>query len=373
MNNSSVIIQQIQALMDAAVDAVVLIDHSGRIEAVNRTLERLFGWPADQLRGANISQLMPEPDRSAHDQYIARYLRSSLPHIIGTGRNVQALRRDGSTFPAHLSVGRVAGAGPTQFIGFIRDLTDQQRQEEQTRLLNERLVQVARLATMGEMAAGIAHEINQPLAAIANYARASERFLESPSPDQVDVLEAVRAIAGEAMRAGEIVRRLRHVVRGDTEARESTTMQSLVEELQSVCLADARASDTLLQFRLPSDLPELYIHRVQVMQVLLNLIRNALDSLARDPPGNREILVRGHRTETGDCEIAVCDNGPGVNPEIIDRMFEPFRSTRPDAPGLGLPMSQTIAQAHGGSVRHQLLQTRGACFILTLPPAQGPA
>src|SRR5690606_3242696 len=149
-------------------------------EAVNHALEQLFGWPAHQLCGANVSQLMPEPDRSAHDGHLARYLRSGIPHIIGTGRDVQALRRDGSTFPAHLSVGRVAGAGPTQYIGFIRDLTDQRRQEGEAHQLNDRLVQVARLATMGEMAAGIAHEINQPLTAIANYARASERFLESP-------------------------------------------------------------------------------------------------------------------------------------------------------------------------------------------------
>lgn len=364
-------LQQIQAVMDAAIDAVILIDHTGRVEAVNRALEHMFGWPAQQLCGADVRQLMPEPERSAREQCIAHFLRTGDAPALAEDRELPALRRDGSTFKAHLSLGQVAGASPPRFIGFIRDLTGQRREEEEARQLKERLVQVARLATMGEMVAGIAHEINQPLTAIANYARASERFLESPTPDLDDVREAVQAIAAEALRAGEIVRRLRRMVRGDGEARETTTMQALVEELQSVALADARLNHTRLAFHLAPDMPQLFVHRVQVMQALLNLIHNALESLGQDPEGNREILVRGRRTETGDCELSVCDNGPGVDPVILDRMFEPFRSTKPNGTGLGLPMSQTIAQAHGGNVRHHPNLPRGACFILTLPPAEG--
>ncbi|HUG73455.1 MAG TPA: PAS domain S-box protein [Steroidobacteraceae bacterium] len=360
-------VQQIQAVMDAAVDAVVLFDLTGRVEAVNRALERMFGWPAQQLCGGNVRQLMPEPERSAHDGCIAKLLRTGGLPILA--RELPALRRDGSTFPAYLSLGQVTGADPSQFIGFIRDLTDRRRGEENARQLNGRLVQVARLATMGEMVAGIAHEINQPLTAIANYARASERFLESPTPDLADVREAVQAVAAEALRAGEIVRRLRRMVRGSAEARQTTTVQALVEELQSVALADARVNHTRLGFHLAPDMPQLFVDRAQVVQLLLNLIHNALESLAQDPASNREILVRGRRTETGDCELSVCDNGPGVAPEILDRMFEPFRSTKPNGTGLGLPMSQTIAQAHNGSVRHQPGLPRGAYFVLTLPPA----
>ena len=211
---------QLLAVMDAAVDAVILIDGSGSIQAFNRAAERIFGWRADEIHGRNVSLLMPEPDRSAHDGYLTRYLATGHSRVIGVGRDMLAQRRDGSTFPIHLSVGHVAGSEPAQFVGFIRDLTAQRQEEEQARTSTERLMNVSRLATMGEMAAGIAHELNQPLSAIANYAYASERFLNLPQPDLEETREAVREIAAEALRAGVIIRRLRHIVRGNDDKRE---------------------------------------------------------------------------------------------------------------------------------------------------------
>jgi two-component system sensor kinase FixL len=223
---------------------------------------------------------------------------------------------------------------------------------------------------MGEMAAGIAHEVNQPLTAIANYAFAAERFLAFPEPDLAEAREALREIAAEAQRAGEIIRRLRRLVRGSDETCERAQVHELVEELRSVCLADARANDTHMRFDLQPGLPVLYVHRMQITHLLLNLIRNALESVAADPPGSREVVVQGRCNNTGECEITVCDNGAGVAPQIRDRMFEPFRSTKPNGTGLGLPMSQTIAQAHGGTLRHEPVSPRGARFVLTSPAAE---
>jgi two-component system sensor kinase FixL len=362
---------QLLAVMDAAVDAVILIDCTGRIEAINRSGERLFGWSSAELAGCNVSVLMPEPYRSAHDGYLARYLATGDSHIIGTGRELQAQRRDGSVFPAHLSVGRVAGVDPPQFVGFIRDTTAQHAHiawvQEEARRSGERLMHVSRMATMGEMAAGIAHELNQPLTAIANYARASERFLSQPQPDLAEVREAVGEIAGEALRAGEIIRRLRQLVRGGDDAREQTSLNALIEELRVLTVADARMHNTRIRFELQPGLPPLSMHRTQIMQALLNLIRNALEALAGDSTQQREIVVRTRLTVAGDCEVAVCDNGPGVTAEIRDRMFDPFHTTKQKGTGLGLPMTRTIAQAHGGSVRYEPAAPCGACFILTLP------
>lgn len=357
---------QLFAVMDAAVDAVILIDHLGHIQAFNRAAERLFGWSAGEMLGRNVSLLMPEPDRSAHDQHLARYLQTGVAHIIGSGRELEAQRRDGSRFPIHLSVGQVGGSEPPQFVGFIRDITA----ETEARRSSERLMNVSRLATMGEMAAGIAHELNQPLTAIANYARAGERFLAMPDPDLDETREAVREIAAEALRAGAIIRQLRQLVRGGEHTRERLTINDVIEELRLLTQADARAHDTRLRFELLEDIPEIFVHRVQITQVLLNLIRNALESLAHDATGTREIVVRCRRAETGECEITVCDNGPGVSPQILDRIFDPFRSTKPNGTGLGLPMSRTIAQAHGGAVQYQAVAPRGACFTLTLPAAE---
>lgn len=356
--------------MDAAVDGVVLIDHLGRIEAVNRAAERLFGWSAAEMLGRNVGLLMPAADRGEHDGHLARYLRTGQAHIIGVGRELEAQRRDGSRLPIHLSVGRVGDTDPPHFVGFIRDITA----DTEARRSSERLMHVSRMATMGEMASGIAHEINQPLTAIATYARAAERFLAQPDPDNLEeARNALHEIAAEALRAGVIIRRLRQLVRGGEDQRENLTVNEVIEELRLLTLADARAHDTRLRFELAADVPGISANRVQITQVLLNLIRNALESLAQDMPGAREIVVRSRRSGTGDCEIAVCDNGPGVSPDIMDRMFDPFRTTKPRGTGLGLPMSQTIAQAHGGRVHYHALTPRGACFTLTLPAAEAAA
>jgi two-component system sensor kinase FixL len=357
---------QLLAVMDAAVDAVILIDHAGHIQAFNRAAERMFGWDADDVVGRNVSLLMPRPDRDAHDEYLARYLASGIPRIIGVGRKLQAQRRDGTLLPVHLSVGRVEGVGPPQFVGFIRDLTE----EEEARRSSERLMHVSRMATLGEMAAGIAHELNQPLTAIANYAHASQRFLNRPEPDLEETRDAVREIAVEALRAGTIIRRLRSLVRGGEDPRELVSPQDVIEDVRQLTLADARAHDTQLRFDISEDAPQIFVHRVQIIQVLLNLIRNALESVEGNAPGNREIVVNSRKAGNGDCEIAICDNGPGVAAEILERMFDPFRTTKLRGTGLGLPMSRTIAQAHSGSVTFQPCQPRGACFSLTLPAAE---
>lgn len=360
---------QLIAVMDAAVDAMVLIDVTGAVLAFNPAAERIFGWPAEEVVGRNVSMLMPEPDRSAHDRYLARHVATGESRVMGISRELQAQRRDGTVFPIHLSIGRVAGSNPVQFVGFIRDVSAERDNEERARASQERLMHVSRMATMGEMAAGIAHEINQPLTAIANYAHATGRFLNMAEPDIDEAREAVREIAAEAMRAGEIIRRLRHLVRGRDDAREYLLAGELIDELRLLTQADARVHDTRLRFDLLQS-PQLHVSRIQITQVLLNLIRNALESLAGDAPGSREIVVRCRRAESGDCQIAVCDNGPGVAPQIADRMFDPFLTTKRHGTGLGLPMSQTIAQAHGGNVRHVPVEPRGACFVLTLPATQ---
>jgi len=360
---------QLLAVMDAAVDAVVLIDHRGAVLAFNRSAERMFGWNAAEIQGRNVSLLMPEPEGIGHDACLARYLATGVSQVIGVGREMQARRRDGTLFPVHLSVGRVAGSEPAQFVGFIRDITAQQLEQDRARRSGERLMHVARMATMGEMAAGIAHELNQPLTAIANYAYAGERFLAMQPPDLGETREAMREIASEALRAGAIIRKLRQLVRSNDDQREYLRAEDFIEDLRLLTQADARIHDTRIVFDLRGS-PLLHVNRIQVTQVLLNLIRNALESLMRDAPGQREILVRCRRVESGDCEITVCDNGRGVAPEILDRMFEPFHSTKRGGTGLGLPMSQTIAKSHGGTVRYEAAQPRGACFLLTLPAAE---
>ncbi|MFO7324192.1 MAG: ATP-binding protein [Pseudomonadota bacterium] len=351
-------INDLHRVLDAALDAVVVFDHAGCILFANKATERLFGWSAADLHGTGILRLLPE-------------VESLLQQRTDVNQEAQALHRDGTVIPVRVAIGRVAGSGAPRHVAFLHDLSERKEEEERTRLMNERLMNVARLATMGEMAGGIAHELNQPLTAIANYALAAERLLDSPDSDLEDVHVALREIVAEAMRAGEIIRRLRSLARSDDNAPcEVTSVGEFIEELRAICLADARAHRARLSFELQPDLPPLLVHRMQIAQVLLNLLRNALEALADEPPEARLVTVTCRRTPEGDCEIAVRDNGPGVSETILERLFEPFRSTKPNGVGLGLPMCRTIAEAHGGSLRHEPASPRGARFVLTLPAAE---
>jgi two-component system, LuxR family, sensor kinase FixL len=377
----------LDALLEAAVDGIVMIDHVGRISAFNRSAERLFGYSSAELIGQNVSVLMPEPWRSEHDEYLARYARTQIPHIIGVGREVEGLRKDGSRFPAFLSVGRVADCEPPRFVGFVRDMTverqalasiqaerdlaiTRRQQEQDARRLHERLTHVSRMATMGEMAAGIAHELNQPLSAIATYARACERFLKSAEPDLPETLSSLNEISLEAMRAAEIIRRLRQLVSARPSERAPTQINELVQDLSVLMQADARVHKTQIDFDLTPTLPPITVDRNQLQQMVLSLVRNAIEAMSEAGTSGRRVIIGSSRMPDGRIELSVSDNGPGVSPELVDRLFIPFTTTKSAGTGLGLAISQTIAQAHGSSISYRPNHPAGACFFVRLAPAE---
>lgn len=205
--------QEFRALLEAAVDAIVITDHRGVIQVFSRAAEDLFGYTAAEAVGSNVSMLMPEPHRSQHEGHLRRYLETGEAHVIGHGREVDGQRKDGSIFRAWLSVGRVEGRSRPRFVGILHDITARRRAEDCERRAVEQLAEVARLGEMAKIAASIAHEVNQPLAAISTYALACERLLGSPDADIDEVRRALRQIAEQALRAGESIRNMREVVR----------------------------------------------------------------------------------------------------------------------------------------------------------------
>ena len=357
----------LQAIFDAAVDGVVLIDHRGLIQAFNRSAERLFGYAAAEVIGCNVSVLMGDPDRVQHDQHIARFLETGVPRIIGRGREVLARRKDGAALPVFLSVGVVPDGANPRFLGFVRDLTPEHQAREQQQRLRERLIRASRLAMVGEIAAGIAHEVNQPLTAITNYAWASERLLGASDPDLAEVRSALHEISAQATRAAHTIRRLRRLARGPELRRESTSLDALIRELLALARSDAARHDVRFELELEANLPRLNADDGQVQQALLNLLWNALHALS-GLTSPKEIRIRAHlRSADREVEIRVCDNGPGVPPEVVPRLFEPFFTTKAEGTGLGLAMSRTIAEAHGGSLTYEPNTPRGACFVMRLP------
>ncbi|HTT01810.1 MAG TPA: ATP-binding protein [Steroidobacteraceae bacterium] len=235
--------------------------------------------------------------------------------------------------------------------------------------LHGRMLHVSRLATIGEMAAGVAHELNQPLTAITNYAQACDRLLAKPDADLGDVRQALREIASQAVRAGDIIRRLRTLARGNPIERASTDINTVVTEILELLQPDARLHAARLLVELGTALPPVCVDRVQIQHVILNLARNALEAMNSSSSAVRQLQIRTARAGDADIEVCVCDSGPGLAPAALERMFDPFFSTKPDGTGLGLPISNTIARAHGGSLGYRPNEPRGACFYIRLPCA----
>lgn len=485
---------ELQGLLEAAVDAILVIDHRGTILTFNPSAERIFGHAAADVIGRNVNVLMPEPYHSAHDDYLARYAQTGVPHIIGIGREIEAKRKDGSVFPASLSVGRIRGREPAQYVGFVRDITAQResmasirrerdransylqlfphvlltldpsnritavnehgcvilehgehdlmgrdflavavavedwprvasaidalrlaptgehvefsgrlpeapkrtiawrclrveggmlcagedvtdalQREIDERESQARLTNAARLATMGELTAGIAHELNQPLAAIANYSRAAQRFLARNEPDLDEAKLALEEVAAEALRAGEIIHRLRRLIDRQRHERRPTDVNELIADLRELTCADARAHQAQVHFDLQDPLPKVMVDPAELQHVLLNLTRNALEALASGPAVSREIRITTRRSEEGDVEIVVSDNGPGVSPDMVSRMFDPFSTSKVGGTGLGLAIGKSLIRSNGGRLDYVAAEPHGARFRVRLPANEDQA
>ena len=233
--------------------------------------------------------------------------------------------------------------------------------------LQDCLMRVSRLATIGEMAAGVAHEINQPLTAITNYARACELLLRNAAPVPPEVAEALREIGLEAGRAAEIIRRLRGLVRSGPVERPATDLNGVIRELADLMQMDARVHGVQLRFEFEESLPNVAIDRAQIQHVLLNLLRNALEALDASIEGHREVVVRTGAASDDNVEFSVADSGPGVAQDMVDRLFTPFLTTKSSGTGLGLVASQTIVRAHQGTLGYSPNVPRGARFYVRLP------
>ena len=238
---------------------------------------------------------------------------------------------------------------------------------EPSATLHGRLLSVSRMATIGEMAAGVAHELNQPLTAIANYAQACDRLLARPLTNPAELREALRQITAQAARAADIIRRLRKLACSRQNERAPASVNALVTELNELLQTDANVHGVQLSLDLAADLPEVVVDGGQIQQVILNFVRNSLDAFTLRPVCKPQVVIRTSLAPHHEVELAVIDNGPGLSPEAMPRLFDPFFSTKADGTGLGLAISNTIARAHGGSVGYRPNSPRGACFYIVLP------
>ncbi len=357
----------LQSILDTLPEAMIVINDEGLIESFSTAAVRLFGWNAEEIIGRNVRALMPSPYREEHDSYLARYRKTGERRIIGLGRIVVGERKDGSTFPMELSVGEASVAGKCFFTGFIRDLTESTTQERRMQELQSELVHVSRLTAMGEMASSLAHEINQPLAAITNYMRAARLLLKQEQPDIKRMTEALERAAEQALRAGDIIKRLREfVAKGETQ-HTIENPATLMEEAAALALFGAREKGVRVMMRCDRELPPVIVDRVQVQQVALNLIRNAIEAM--DHSTRRDLTIAVTRRDDM-ALFSVADTGSGISPEVAERLFQPFVTSKPTGMGVGLSICRTIIEAHGGKIGPRPNEGGGTVFEFTLPFAE---
>jgi len=360
-----------RSIVDTVPDAIIVIDAAGTVESFSPAAERLFGYNAEEVVGCNVKMLMPQPYRDAHDGYLGRYMRTGERRIIGIGRIVVGQRKGGETFPMELAVGEFASPSGNFFTGFVRDLTDRQEAERRIEDLQSELLHASRLSVMGQMASTMAHELNQPLTAVTNYLEAGRHLLSAGAAAPEQIGELMEKAVVQAQRAGEVIRQLRQFVsKGETERRVQSLNQ-LVEEALALGLVGARPSGVRVTLELDHALPAVMVDPVQIQQVVLNLVRNAIEAM--ETVTRRELTIATY-ISGDEIEASVADTGPGIAPELADRLFQPFVTTKKTGMGLGLSICREIVEAHHGHLTAAARDTGGTVFRLTLPKvSQGEA
>jgi len=355
-------------IVESSNDAIISKTLDGVIMSWNPGAERIYGYKAEEIVGLPISSLVP-PDRPDEIPPIVERLRHGerleqyeTTRVRKDGRRIEV---SVTISPIRDSTGAVLGASV-----IARDITEQKRAEAMLRRNLDEIAHLNRVAAMGELTASLAHELNQPLAAILSNAQAAGRFLGGESPDLVQVRECLTDIVADDKRAAEVIRRLRGLLKKEAAQRSSVDLNEVVSEAIRLLRNDAMLRNVSVKVEPFAGLPPVLGDRIQLYQVALNLIVNGVDAVAERPPENRWVLVRTAASHGGGVELTVEDSGKGIADGDLSRVFEPFFSTKQEGLGMGLSICRSIVEAHGGRIWAERRAGPGAVFRCLLPVAQ---
>jgi two-component system sensor kinase FixL len=359
----------LRSILATVPDAMIVMNERGIVSSFSAAAELVFGYTSAEVIGQNVAMLMPPIERRDHDDHLLTYLRTGVPHIIGDVRIATAQRANGEIFPIELAVGEASIAGERIFTGFVRDLTNRHDTERRVKELQSELIHVSRVSAMGTMASTLAHEINQPLTAIANYLETTRAMIGDTDDGLLgEIAEALDLAAAQSLRAGTIVRRLRAFVDGGDTGFQVERLDALVEEATSLGLLGAHEAGINVTMTIAAGLDKVMVDRVQIQQVLVNLIRNAIQSMALT--SCKELTIATAPDRDGWVRVTVTDTGTGLDSDIRDRLFEAFATTKEDGMGLGLSICRTIVEAHGGRIWADSAPGGGTAFHFCVPLAE---
>jgi two-component system sensor kinase FixL len=358
----------LRSILETIPDAMIVIDERGCILSFSAAAERMFGYREAEMLGENVSSLMPSPDREQHGTYMAAYLRTGIPKIIGIGRVTTARRRDGTSFPIDLHIGEARLGEDRVFTGFIRDLTEGQRAELRLHELQAELAHVSRVTAMGALATSIAHELNQPLTAITNYVETARDMLEKPDEATLAAVRyALDECADQSVRAGQIIRRTRDLAACGEAVRRAASLSRIVSEASALALVGAGERGVEVQVRLDPLADMVLVDRIQIQQVLINLIRNAIEAISKSSV--RCLRISSSRSPGEHVRVTIEDSGPGLAQEIAEQLFRPFVTTKAKGMGLGLSICHAIILGHGGRIWAEPSTLGGTAFHFTVVEA----
>jgi two-component system sensor kinase FixL len=355
---------RLESMINAVPDAIITIDELGAISFFSAAAERMFHYKAEEVIGQNVKILMPTPYSAEHDTYMERYLRTGERRVIGLGRVVVARRKDGSTFPIELAVGEALVKGKHIFTGLIRDVSDRQETERRLHEVQSELIHVSRLSAMGELASALAHELNQPLTAISNYLLAAQQLVQRGPEHAERACEIIGKSIDQAVRASQIIRQLRSFVQKRQVERVPAEIDKVIEEASALAFIGLKEKGIRVSIERVTDLPNVPVDRIQIQQVLINLIRNAVDAM--EGQNRRELAIR-MMADSKEARISIVDTGSGIPPEIQEKLFSAFVTSKPTGMGVGLSISRSIVEAHGGRLWFEANPSGGTIFHVALP------
>ncbi len=357
--------EQYRTVVETATDAVVSIDENSKILFVSPATTKIFGYDTSELIGRPLMMLMPESLRKLHKAGFRRYLATGERHLNWQGAELTALRKNGQEFPVEVSFGEIIGNGHKVFTGFIRDISEKKRAEEALQEAQDKLAHVTRVLAMGELAAAIAHEVNQPLTAIVTNANFSLRQLKGSTANLDELRMAITEIVNDATRASAVISRIRGLLVKGSPRRTELDINDVIQDVLTLLRNELTRNRVSLRTDLASNLPRVPGDPVQLQQVLINLVVNAIEAMRTSTDRPRELQIRSAKNADG-ILVQVQDSGPGIAPELADRIFEPFFTTKAEGIGMGLSISRSIIESHGGQLSI-VPGSHGSVFQFTLP------